>query len=318
MTRIALIHPTGLLATDVREALERRPELAHELRLLSDDTDEIGTLTQVDGAAAMVGDLGETSLEEVDLVLLFGSAERYRPLLETLPAGVDALIVAAGGRHDGVPIVDGVNLEAVRRGDLLLSPPPATIGLAHLLQPLLEFGLREVVATVLEPVSTYGKEGLDELFEQTRDLLSFRGEVRREVLPAQLAFNVLGPSADGVPQLREHLGQLLGVEFAVSAQLLRVGLFHGLGLSVAVRLDNDPGLATVREALEAPPLLGIVEESDLLGTVDAAGRREVLIGAVEPAGDGVYQLWAVLDNLGRGGALNAVAVLEVLTGHADG
>ena len=54
MSVIAIVHPTGLLGTEIRETLDRRHELWREIRLYSDREDEIGSLTEIGGSAAMV------------------------------------------------------------------------------------------------------------------------------------------------------------------------------------------------------------------------------------------------------------------------
>ena len=52
------------------------------------------------------------------------------------------------------------------------------------------------------------------------------------------------------------------------------------------------------------------------GPVDAAAREEVVVGSVRPdaGAPGGYWIWAVMDNLTRGGALNAVEVAEPSAG----
>ena len=54
MTVLAIVRPSGLLATELRDALDQYPEIAHEVRLMSDDDSEVGTLTEVAGAATLV------------------------------------------------------------------------------------------------------------------------------------------------------------------------------------------------------------------------------------------------------------------------
>ena len=70
------------------------------------------------------------------------------------------------------------------------------------------------------------------------------------------------------------------------------------------------------EALAAHPLNDASPDPDLLGMIDAAGRDEVLLGPVEAVAGlpGTYRIWAVMDNLTCGAAVNAVHILEAVAG----
>ena len=116
MSTLALIHPTDLVAVELREELERRRDLWEELLLFSTDPEEIGTLSEVRGAAAMVQKLEDDSLEGVDVAFFSGAMERNRPLLERLPAATAAVVLSAdAGGGDGRPVVAGVNLDSASR-----------------------------------------------------------------------------------------------------------------------------------------------------------------------------------------------------------
>ncbi len=320
MSVLALVHPTGLVAVELRETLDRRRELWRELRLLSTVEEEVGVLTEVRGVAAMVQGLEAGSFDGVDTVVFCSGIERNRPLFERLPASAAAVVTSTdAGPGDGHPLVAGVNLEAAAGGPAaggprrLVSPHPGTVALAHLLHPLGRFAPRRAVATLLEPVSACGKAGLDEVFEQTRGILTFQPNPPREVFPVQMAFNLV-PAEASVAHVTAHLATVLGSDSPVSIQVLRAGVFHSYGLSLHLELADDPGAEAVRRALGEHPLNDLAVDPELLGPIDAAARDEVLIGAVEPdpAVPGGYHLWAVMDNLTCGGAANAFAILEAI------
>ncbi len=314
MSTLALIHPTDLLAVELRASLERRRDLWRELRLLSTLPDEIGTLTDVRGEAAMVQELDEAGLDGVDVVLLCGPVGPNRPLLASLPEAATAVVLSPDATlDDGHPVVAGVNLETVARGQTLLSPHPGAVALAHLLHPLGPFTPRRVVATLLEPVSVLGKAALDEMFEQTRGILTFQSDPPREVFPTQMTFNVL-PGETPAVHLAAHLGTILEGDPQVSVRILKTGVFHSYGVSLHLELADDPGREAVVAALGGHPMNEVAVDPELLGMVDAAARDEVLVGSVEadPARPGAYHLWAVIDNLTCGGARNAILILEAL------
>ncbi|MDA8021245.1 MAG: hypothetical protein MPN21_27730 [Thermoanaerobaculia bacterium] len=316
MTVLAIVRPNGLLATELREALDLHPEMAQEVRLVSDDDSEVGTLTEVAGAATLVGALDADDLQRVDVAVVFGTPEDYAAALDALPPGTTSIIVSTDiAAHDAEPIVAGVNLESARRGEANLSPHPAVVGLAHILHPLRDFGIESVAATLLEPASSYGKGALDEMFTQARDLLNFQA-VKSEILPGQLAFNILDAADDPSPlahQLRSVLPQTtLSDDSTLSLHLLRAGVFHSLGVSLHLRLTEDPGEAAVRDILEDAPCVALWDE-ETLGAIDVASRPEVIVGRVEAQGKGLYRLWSMMDNIAAGGVGNALAILEALT-----
>jgi len=314
MTRLALIHPTGTLANELRQSLDQRRELWLELSFFSDDEEEIGHLTEARGTAAMVKLLEADSLDAVDVVFFGGSIEATRPLLGMVPATTTAVILSLGATlGDGQPLVGGINLATADPAPVILSPHPGAIALAHLLRPLRGFTLRRATATLLQPVSVHGSKALDEVFNQTRALLAFAQNQPREVFSTQMAFNILS-TQDTADPLVDLVHAVLGEKLPMEVQVLQTGVFHSYGMSLFVEFEDDPGLKAVEEALEAHPLIDRSPDPELLGPIDAAARDEVILGSVEadPRRPGVYRMWAVMDNLTCGGALNAIQILEAV------
>lgn len=315
MTRIAILHPSNLLGRELRETLDRRQGLWQELLLLTTHKEEVGNLTEVRGAAAMVQSYTPEALAGIDLVFLCGPMAANRPVLEALPPGATAVILSpdAGG-EEGRALVAEVNLVDAYRGELLLNPHPAAIGLAQLLHPLGDLGLRSAAATVVLPTSMREQDALDELFDQTRAILTFADKKPQTIFGRQMAFNLVPAPEDGLQAtaLAGLVGVILGDGPEISVQCLEAGIFHSLSISLHLRFAGDPGLEAVRAAFEDHPILELEDGDEAPGPIDVTGRDEVLIGRIvrDPQLPGAYWIWAVLDNLTRGGALNAVAILE--------
>ena len=139
VTAIAILHPMGLLGKELRETLGTAPGFAGDVRLLSSRDDEIGTLTEVAGAAAMVTRYEPETLRGVPIAFFCGSMEDNRPLLAELPPETTAILLSLDATvEDGLPVVAGVNTEAARGHRVLLSPHPGVVLLAHLLHALRE------------------------------------------------------------------------------------------------------------------------------------------------------------------------------------
>jgi len=313
MSTIAIVHSSGLLGKELRETLEtRRPDWS-DVRLLSTREDEIGTLTEVAGAAALVTRYERDSLEGVSIAFFGGAMADNRPLLAELPPETTAVVLSLDATvDDGTPVVAGVNSEAAQGSRILLSPHPAAVLLAHLLHPLRDFALTEAVATLIQPASMRDDAGIQELFEQTRQIVSMSGRTPTPVFGAQLAFNVLPAALPAGPVAAQLHAVLAGLPPA-AVQILQGAVFHSVSASLYVRCAGQPSPQAVRKALAGHPYLEPSDKPRHLGPIDAAANDKVLFGTVrkDEAGGGFW-LWAVMDNLTRGGALNAIEVAEAI------
>jgi len=311
---IVLINPTSMLGKELNEKLAQRPELGRDIRLFTSQAEEVGRLTEAGGSPALVQELDPKALETADVIFLCGPREALGPAMKALPPAATAILLAPdAAADDGTAVVAGVNLDQALRGDVIVSPHPSVVTIAHLLHPLRSLGSRQATATIIQPASVAGQEGLDELFEQTRRVLAFSSERPEEIFGRQLAFNLF-PVQDAPPFLGPQARGILGGDIDVSLHLLQGGVFHGLSISLFVQLDPDLEEMEVREALAASPFLELVEDQDRLSPVDAAGRDELLVGEVRrlPGETGMFHIWAVVDNLTLGSALNALRIAEAV------
>jgi len=308
VTAIAILHPTNLLGKELRETIEARHRDWSDVRLMSTREDEIGTLTEVARAAALVSRYEPEKLKGVDLAFFCGTAEESRPLLAELPATTLGLVLALDATpEDGLPVVAGVNGDAARGHRTLVSPHPATILLAHLLHPLRVFSPEEAVATVIQPASVRDQAGLEELFEHTRQIVAMTKRTPTPVFGTQLAFNLL-PAVAPAEAISAQLQSVLAGPPPVALQILQGSVFHAVSASLFVRCASNPSVQAFRKALSENPVLEAADRPRLLGPVDAAASDKVLFGSIRKDDTGGFWLWAVMDNLTRGGALNAIEI----------
>ncbi|MFL6232534.1 MAG: hypothetical protein ACJ76N_05315, partial [Thermoanaerobaculia bacterium] len=288
--------------------LERLPAVGGEIRLLSNRENEIGTLTEVGGAAAMVTRYEPEKLQGASAVFLCGTMEDSRLVLAELPSGVEAVLLSLDATAgDGRPVVAGVNDEAARGHRVLLSPHPGVVLLAHLLHALQGLEVEEAVATLIQPASMRDDAGLEELFEQTRQIVAMTRRTPTPVFGAQLSFNLLPVPLPADPVAAQLQAVLPGMPLAL--QILQGGVFHSVSASLYVRCAGGPTLQAIRKALAGHPHLEAADRPKHLGPIDAAASDKVIYGNVrkDEAGGGFW-LWAVMDNLTRGGALNAIEI----------
>ncbi|MEM7480231.1 MAG: Asd/ArgC dimerization domain-containing protein [Acidobacteriota bacterium] len=312
MTTIALIDPVSLIGEELRDQLGRRPDLWQDLVLVSRLEEQIGTLTSIDGAAAMVKQADPESLNGADIAVFCGSMEGNEELFARLPASATRLLFGNAHGFEATAVVAGVNELEMGHGETLLTPHPSGVLLSHLLHPLRDFGIEQAVATLIEPASFYNKAGLDELYAQARNLVALVDQQPSEIFGRQLAFN-LYPSHQPADGLVSQVAAVVGSK--VEFRRLQGSVFHGISAALTLRFRQDIHPDEAREALAAHPWCVMHEDPETLGPIDAAQSDLVLIGPVDPGLDHrTLSIWAVMDNLTRGGASNALRILDVLAG----
>jgi aspartate-semialdehyde dehydrogenase len=200
---------------------------------------------------------------------------------------------------------------------------PAAVTLALLLLRVQKaVAIRQAVATVFEPVSERGRRGMDELHEQTVNLLSFQ-QMPTGVFDAQVAFNMIGrygasasPSLETIERrIARHLGKLLAGRIPVPAlTLLQAPVFHAHTFSVYLELDKEVSLGDLSQALAGEHVQIARAPEDAPSNVNVAGKDYILVTPRRDSssgnGKGLW-IWAAVDNL-RLAAITAVDCANAL------
>ena len=309
MSRLALIDPKTLIGEAVRDLVATQVEGWDQIELFASDPEEVGGVTQVAGRAALVQALDLEILSTLDAALFCGD-EVSPDVLESIPTGCRSIFIDPESQvADAVPVVAGLNDEDVPGTPRLLSPSPAVLLVSHLVAPLRQFGGLEVVAHVLQPASARGKAALDELFDQTRSILSMSDERPESMFGTQLAFNLLPWTVQSGPVV-QHIETVLGKEVVARVHLSQAGVFHGCSAGVFVHFAEDPGTAAIEESLLESARIERTEVPDELGPLAAATSHKILIGEVTRSPNGGYWLWSAMDNLAAS-AQNALALARL-------
>ena len=326
---IAIIGGDSLLGREVREVASQT-DLGSHLRLVAGDEEETGRLTEIGGEPAFVAKLNPDAIEDATVLILAGSPASSR---EAIAADPGALVVDLTyateddpGARVRAPQVEGTQFEPDRGGPQIVAHP-AAIAIAAVLKRLHETApLVRTIVHIFEPASERGKLGIDELQQQTVNLLSFQ-PLPKKVFDAQVSFSMLpqlGPEA--VPPLQEvedrierHLATLLDhmTDPPVpmpSIRLIQAPVFHGYSLSFWVEFDEAPLMSELEDALAQDPLELRGENVEAPNNVEVAGQSGILVGALAPDRNcsNAIWLWAAVDNL-RLSAENATLIAsEVL------
>lgn len=179
--------------------------------------------------------------------------------------------------------------------------------------------------TTFQAVSGTGKKAMDELFNQTRDMMNFQ-EISIEVYPHQIAFNCLphidvflenGYTKEEMKMVNETKKIMGDDSIRVTATTVRVPVFRGHSESLNIETEKKLSANEARAILSTAPGVIVYDAPDKniypLPTL-SADKDEVYVGRVredESIEKGI-NMWITADNLRKGAALNAVQIAEEL------
>ena len=327
--RVAVVGATGAVGAQMIEVLEERKFPVHQLCPLASSR-SAGVTVLFQGQEVSVKLLTKDSFEGVDLALFSAGREvskEFAPI--AVKAGALVIDNSSAWRMDkDVPlVVPEVNAQdlAWHRG-LVANPNCSTIQMVVALKPLHDAArIKRIVVTTFQSVSGTGKEAMDELMDECKDLLLFK-QPRPKVYPFQIAFNCLPQIDDFLPsgytkeemKLVHETRKIMGdPSITVTATTVRVPVYIGHSESVNIETERKLTANEARALLSTAP--GVQVYDDPAHAVypmplDAVGKDEVYVGRIredESIPNGL-NLWVVADNLRKGAALNAVQIAELL------
>ena len=225
-------------------------------------------------------------------------------------------------------IVPEVNPEAIdgyQRRNIIANPNCSTAQLVVALKPLHDAAkIKRVVVATYQSVSGAGKKGMDELFEQSRNI--FVGDPNEpEFFTKQIAFNVIphidvflddGSTKEEWKMVVETK-KILDPSIKITATCVRVPVFVGHSEAVNIEFENEISADEARKILREAPGVMVVDKREPGGYVtpiEAVGEYATYVSRIreDPTVENGLSLWIVSDNLRKGAALNAVQIAELL------
>ncbi len=225
-----------------------------------------------------------------------------------------------------VPEVNADAIEGYRTKMIIANPNCSTAQMVVALKPLHDRArIKRVVVATYQSVSGAGKEGIDELWDQTKGMYVPGQEVAPKKFTKQIAFNVIphidvfldsGETKEEWKMVAETK-KILDPKVKVTATCVRVPVFVGHSEAVNVEfeefLDEDEARDILREA---PGVLVIDkrEPGGYITPVECVGDYATYVSRIrqDSTVENGLNLWVVSDNLRKGAALNAVQIAEVL------
>ena len=327
--QVAVVGATGVVGREMVSILEERSFPIDRLIPLASHR-SAGTKLMFKGKEITVQELKENSFAGLDLALFSAGAEvsrQYAPL--AVKAGCAVIDNSSAFRMEkDIPlVVPEVNPDAIGdRPGVIANPNCSTIQLVVALKPLHDkFRVKRVVVSTYQAVSGSGQKAVQELREQSRNILAGKA-IDKTVYPHQIAFNCLphidafldnGYTKEEMKMVNETKKIFADDSIQISPTAVRVPVINAHSESVNVEMAGPVTAAEVREALDGAPGLKVIdcpEKNEYPLAIDGAGRDHVLVGRIrnDLTNPNAVNFWIVADNLRKGAALNAVQIAELL------
>jgi aspartate-semialdehyde dehydrogenase len=299
--------------------------------VLLDVEDAAGQVTAAADEVSFIQRLEASSFERMDFVFFAGEAavtKKHWQDARRAGASIVDLTYALDGEKEVLVRAPWVaEVLAKKAAPTLLNLNTPAVVSAHPVAVMLalvagkvqaKLALTSVAATVMEPASEYGRAAMDELHQQTVNLLSFQ-TLPREQYDAQVSFNLLPELGEAAKiklgtteqRIRHHYVELSDGQLPVLAlQMVQAPVFHGYVLSLLVELTEPATVNQVEAALAGEPIDVVSGESDPPSNLSAAGQEDIMVRVRKDSGEGEkgtrFWIWMAADNL-KLAALNAIA-----------
>ena len=330
--RVAVVGATGNVGREILNVLAERQFPLDELAAVAS--------ARSTGDVIDFGDSGEElrvkNLDHFDFsgwdIALFaaGSAISKVHVPRAAQAGCTVIDNSSLFRMDpDVPlIVPEVNADAIagyRKKNIIANPNCSTAQLVVALKPLHDAArIKRVVVATYQSVSGSGKAGMDELFEQSRNI--FVGDsTEPNVYPKQIAFNVIPHAGDFLDdgstteewKIVVETKKILDPAIKITATCVRVPVFVGHSEAVNIEFEKEISAKEAQDILRESPGIMLIDKREPGGyvtPVECVGDYATFVSRVreDSTVENGLSLWVVSDNLRKGAALNAVQIAELL------
>jgi aspartate-semialdehyde dehydrogenase len=330
---VAVVGATGLVGETMIQVLEERNFPVSELHALASDR-SLGKSVSFRGRNIPVKELEGFDFSKADIGLFSPGGEVSRVFApKAAAAGCIVIDNTSEFRYeDDIPlVVPEVNPHAIaqfKNRRIIANPNCSTIQLVVALKPIYDaVGIERINVATYQSVSGAGREALEELAEQSVQLLTGKGPVTARVIAKQIAFNCVpqidkfednGYTKEEMKMVWETRKILEDPNIRVNATAVRVPVFYGHSEAVHLETRTKITVGEVRALLANAPGVEVMDERRPGGyptaATEAANRDTVYVGRIREdlSSDRGLNLWVVADNVRKGAATNSVQIAEIL------
>jgi aspartate-semialdehyde dehydrogenase len=329
---VAVVGATGAVGETMLSILAERDFPVGEVYPLASSR-SAGAKVEFKGGYLTVQDLAEFDFSKVQIGLFSAGAsvsEIYAP--KAAAAGCVVIDNTSQFRYDDdIPlVVPEVNPQAIadhKARGIIANPNCSTIQMLVALKPIHDaVGIERINVCTYQAVSGTGKEAIEELAVQTRELLNGRS-ITASVYPKQIAFNCLphidvfqdnGYTKEEMKMVWETWKIMGDATIKVNPTAVRVPVFYGHSEAVHIETREKITADAARELLSKAPGVVVLDERKPGGyptaVTEGANRDPVFVGRIREdiSHERGLDLWVVADNVRKGAALNSVQIAEYL------
>lgn len=223
-------------------------------------------------------------------------------------------------------VVAEVNPEQLKKHrNIIANPNCSTIQMVLALKPLHEkYKIKRVIVSTYQAVSGAGKAAMDELLDQTKNVLAGK-KVLSQNFSKQIAFNLI-PQIDNFDidgytkeelKMENETKKILDSDIKISATCVRVPVINSHSESVNIEFEQRFDLEDLRKTLENAPGCKVIDghkDGEYITPVEASGDYKTFISRIrkDNSNEKAINIWIVSDNLLKGAALNTVQIAEEL------
>lgn len=329
--RVVVAGATGNVGREMLNILAERQFPVDELAALA-SRKSLGTECSFGDKTVKTRDLDTFDFTGWDIALFAIGSEatkKYAPVAAA--AGCVVIDNSSLYRYDpDIPlIVPEVNPDAITQysnKNIIANPNCSTAQMVVALKPLHDRAtIKRVVVSTYQSVSGAGKDGMDELWDQTKGMYVPGQEVEPAKFQKQIAFNVI-PQIDVFMEdgstkeewkMVVETKKIVDPSIKVTATCVRVPVFVGHSEAVNVEFEDFLDEDEAREILRTAPGILVVdkrEDGGYVTPIESAGDYATFISRIrqDPTIENGLNFWCVSDNLRKGAALNAVQIAELL------
>ncbi|MFC7066948.1 aspartate-semialdehyde dehydrogenase [Brucella rhizosphaerae] len=328
--KIAVVGATGNVGREMLNILEERGFPADEVVALASRRSQ-GTEVSYGDKTLKVKPLDQYDFSDTDICLMSAGGNISKEWSPKIGAqGCVVIDNSSAWRYDShvpliVPEVNPDAIEGFRKKNIIANPNCSTAQLVVALKPLHDAAkIKRVVVSTYQSVSGAGKEGMDELFQQSRAVF-VADPITTQKFTKRIAFNVI-PHIDEFMEdgytkeewkMMAETKKMLDPKIKLTATAVRVPVFIGHSEAVNIEFENPISAEEAREILREAPGCQVIDKHEDGGYItpyESAGEDATYISRIREdiTVENGLAMWIVSDNLRKGAALNTIQIAELL------
>jgi len=328
--RVAVVGATGAVGREMLNILEELEFPVDKIHAIA-SRKSIGVEVGWCNGVVKCEDVAQFDFSKVDVVLMSVSGAFSREWAPKIgAAGPIVIDNSSAWRMDKdvpliVPEVNPDDADWAHRKNIIANPNCSTAQLVVALKPLHDAAkIKRVVVSTYQSVSGAGATGMDELWNQTKNVFVL-GPTEPKTFPKQIAFNVIpyigtfrdDGYTDEEAKMWDETHKMIDPSIALTVTCVRVPVMVGHSESVNIEFHNPLDEDDAREILRESPGILVIDKREPTGYMtpkEAQGEHAVYVSRIrnDPTVEHGLSMWVVSDNLRKGAALNAVQIAQLL------